>query len=87
MPNAATYKKLQELLRSLSTGLRHNRGIENTVLLEFSRTVLARFVTEMCQQDNALRARELQAKYEQDSRLRPQHSLLLAPEPKRFAKL
>jgi hypothetical protein len=70
-------------LRALSNGLRYNEGIATADLLEFSRSVLGRYIGEMCQQQDALRAQELQEKQEREAGYRPKHSLLLAAEPKR----
>ncbi|KAI6179072.1 Small subunit processome component 20-like protein [Aphelenchoides besseyi] len=83
-PNAATQKKLQELLRSLSAGLRRNTGIAPPVLLNFSKTILCEYVGEMCQQYDALRAQQQQEQEERNSGYRPSNCYLLAPEPKRL---
>lgn len=82
-PKIETYKKLRELLRALSQGLRLNKGISPVVLLDFSRTLLAQYIEEMSRQHDALRAQEVQEKQEREAGYRPQHSLLLMVEPKR----
>jgi hypothetical protein len=45
--------------------------------------VLNQYIDEMSRQQEALRAQELQEKQERDAGYRPQHCLILPPEPKR----
>ncbi|KAI6183438.1 Small subunit processome component 20-like protein [Aphelenchoides bicaudatus] len=82
-PKIETYRKLQELLRALSQGLRFNQGVSPVALLDFSHSILDQYIEEMSKQQAALRAQELQEKQERESGYRGPHCLLLQAEPKR----
>ncbi|CAD5215457.1 unnamed protein product [Bursaphelenchus xylophilus] len=83
-PNAQTQKKLSEMLRNLSVGLKRNTGVEVDSVLQFTSSFLKVHLTEMCRQSDALRAAELKEERERENGYRPQNCLLLAPEPKRL---
>ncbi|CAD5211198.1 unnamed protein product [Bursaphelenchus okinawaensis] len=83
-PNAQTQKKLAEMLRNLSSGLKRNTGVETDEVISFTSNFLKSHLTEMCKQSDALRAVELNAEKERTNGYRPQNCLLLTPEPKRL---
>lgn len=76
-------KKVGELLRAFSVGLKRNAGIDSQTMLAFAYQTLKTNVGEMVTQLDVAKAAEEAEQNEKARGFRPQSCLLLAPEPKR----
>lgn len=76
-------KKLGELLRGFSSGLHFNSGIDIHILIKFILNVLKQNLVEMLAQQQNYKSSEQIEMEQRKNGLRPQHCLLLPPEPKR----
>lgn len=76
-------RKVGELLRSFSAGLKKNTGIGSQTMLAFAYQTLKTNATEMITQQDVAKAAEEAEQDEKARGFRPQSCLLLAPEPKR----
>lgn len=83
-PNSTTINKLEVLLKSFAVGLKYNKGVTLSELLDFSHGVLSNNLEDMLKQVEAKELAKSAELKEKEAGYRPQDAHLLPIEPKRM---